>query len=245
MSFPKERDVERSEKVSFEAMDLINSLLQEKEHRLSSSKYKVNDWQQARYKSGQIVGRRADPGAQDYPGNFVYPNDAGDIKAHPFFDRISWERLHLSRPPWVPQVNGKDDTQWFDDEEGVPISDVDNAASESDMGSEIGNVKIGNSPVPRQVRQVDGADGARDKHLTQQNRMVENEPLQENEEKAKAKKRPRDKVLRDKEVGRKALELRKKGAFLGYTYRRPKLLSFEDEREKQRTMQRSLIPNCE
>lgn len=38
----------------------------------------------------------------------------------------------------------------------------------------------------------------------------------------KEKKRPRDKMLRDPEVGRKVLELRKKGAFLGYTYRRPK-----------------------
>lgn len=36
------------------------------------------------------------------------------------------------------------------------------------------------------------------------------------------KKRPRDKMLRDPVVGRKVLELRKKGAFFGYTYRRPK-----------------------
>lgn len=33
--------------------------------------------------------------------------------------------------------------------------------------------------------------------------------------------RARDRVLRDKEVGRQVLELRKAGAFLGYTYRRP------------------------
>jgi len=36
----------------------------------------------------------------------------------------------------------------------------------------------------------------------------------------KEKKRPRDKLLRDREVAPKVLELRKKGAFLGYTYRR-------------------------
>ena len=225
-------------------MDLINSLLQEKEHRLSSHIYKANDWQQAKYSSGQIVGRRADPGAQDYAGNFVYPNDACDIKAHSFFDRISWERLHLTRPPWVPQIRGDDDTQWFDDEEGVPVSDVDNTASESDEGAEIRNVRNGNNQATRQVRQVDGADAPGDKNRSQPDQMVENEAPRENE-KAKAKKRPRDKVLRDKEVGRKALELRKKGAFLGYTYRRPKLLSFEDEREKQRTIQRNLIPNFE
>lgn len=37
----------------------------------------------------------------------------------------------------------------------------------------------------------------------------------------KEKKRPRDKLLRDPQIGRKVLELRKKGAFVGYTYRRP------------------------
>jgi protein-serine/threonine kinase len=37
----------------------------------------------------------------------------------------------------------------------------------------------------------------------------------------KAKKRPRDKMLRDPGVGRKVMELRKRNAFFGYTYRRP------------------------
>ena len=37
----------------------------------------------------------------------------------------------------------------------------------------------------------------------------------------KEKKRARDKILRDLGCGKLALELRKKGAFLGYEYRRP------------------------
>jgi protein-serine/threonine kinase len=37
----------------------------------------------------------------------------------------------------------------------------------------------------------------------------------------KDKKRPRDKALRDSLVGRTVLEIRKRGAFIGYTYRRP------------------------
>ncbi|GAB7347590.1 hypothetical protein MBLNU459_g4470t2 [Dothideomycetes sp. NU459] len=45
----------------------------------------------------------------------------------------------------------------------------------------------------------------------------------------KEKKRPRDKLLRDPEVGKKVMELRKKGAFLGYTYRRPKPIFFMNE----------------
>jgi len=36
----------------------------------------------------------------------------------------------------------------------------------------------------------------------------------------KERKRPRDKLLRDLETAPKVLELRKRGAFLGYTYRR-------------------------
>ena len=40
----------------------------------------------------------------------------------------------------------------------------------------------------------------------------------------KEKKRPRDKMLRDPVVARKVMELRKKNAFFGYTYRRPKPL---------------------
>ena len=39
---------------------------------------------------------------------------------------------------------------------------------------------------------------------------------------AKEKKRARDKLLRDPKVGRTVLEIRKRGAFIGYTYRRPR-----------------------
>jgi hypothetical protein len=45
------------------------------------------------------------------------------------------------------------------------------------------------------------------------------------------KKRPRDKLLRDPDVSQTVLEIRKKGAFVGYTYRRPRfsLLDLEDK----------------
>ena len=243
--FPDERDIERSERVSFEAMELINSLLQEKDHRLSSNKYRINDCQHTRHRSGQIVGKRADPSAHDYPGNFVYPDDACDIKAHPFFNRIIWERLHLTRPPWVPLVTGKDDTKWFDDEEGAPISEVDDAVSGTDDGEEASDQVTADGHGAEQVTQVDGANAQQDQQPKHPLLVAaeKDETVRQKTAKAKAKKRPRDRVLRDKEVGRKALELRKKGAFLGYTYRRPKLLSFDDERERQRMAPRSLIPN--
>lgn len=38
----------------------------------------------------------------------------------------------------------------------------------------------------------------------------------------KEKKRPRDKILRDPKVGKTALQVRREGAFVGYSYRRAK-----------------------
>ncbi|KAK5115782.1 hypothetical protein LTR62_000871 [Meristemomyces frigidus] len=40
----------------------------------------------------------------------------------------------------------------------------------------------------------------------------------------KERKRARDKLLRDPEVGRTVMEIRKRGAFWGYTYRRPRVV---------------------
>ena len=242
--FPDEREVDRKEKVSFDAMDLINSLLQEKEHRLCSKKYRLNDYQHSKRTPGQLIARRADPHAQDYEGNYVYPDDALEIKTHSFFRRISWDRLHLARPPFVPDVSGRDDTKYFDEEE--PISDVDDAASQSDLpdvpGEEVRHALLSAG----RLTQVDGAQGHDDLplNLTALSRSERKGPdgREGATGKAKEKKRPRDRVLRDKDVGKKALEIRKQGAFLGYTYRRPKLVSVEEERGRQRGA-RSMIPS--
>lgn len=43
------------------------------------------------------------------------------------------------------------------------------------------------------------------------------------------KKRARDKMLRDPKIGRTVMELRKKSAFFGYTYRRPKTVALEQD----------------
>lgn len=236
--------MDRKEKVSFDAMDLINSLLQEKEHRLCSKKYRLNDYQHSKRTPGQLIARRADPHAQDYQGNYIYPDDATDIKAHPFFRRISWDRLHLSRPPFVPDVNGRDDTKYFDEEE--PISDVDDAASQSDLRDGSDEEERDAVLSTARLTQVDGAQGQDDLLMNPAApscRGKDGAGGRDGEAaKAKVKKRPRDRVLRDKDVGRRALEIRKKGAFLGYTYRRPKLVTFEEERGRQRSA-RSMIPS--
>ena len=227
-------------------MELINSLLQEKEHRLSSKKYRLNDYQPSRRMPGQPGSKLADPYAQDYQGNYVYPDDAADIKGHHFFRRISWDRLHLTRPPFVPDVSGVDDTKYFDEEE--PISDVDDAASQSrTLGASDGDLSS-TGPGTAYATQVDGPQVPHEAYVNP------TEGAQANAKKVmdradaarlRERKRPRDKVLRDKDVGRKALELRKKGAFLGYTYRRPHLPIFDDDRGRQRPSKRSQLPSFE
>lgn len=50
----------------------------------------------------------------------------------------------------------------------------------------------------------------------------------------KDRKRPRDKLLRDPVMARKVMELRKKNAFFGYTYRRPKPVVLEPGKRMRR-----------
>ena len=203
--------------MSFEAMELINSLLQEKEHRICSKKYKFNDHQHCKRMPGHLATSRADKHSRDYQGYYVYPDDAADVKAHPFFHGLSWDRLHLSRPPFVPDVKSREDTKYFDDEE--PISDVDDASSLSGAHEDCCS---DDAATADQATQVDGAFGH------QEDADVKGRGKKAG--KGKEKKRPRDRVLRDKAVGRQALGLRKQGAFIGYTYRRPKLSVSEGER---------------
>ena len=204
LKFPSPESMDKREKVTFEAMELINSLLQEKEHRLCSKKYKTNDH------SKRNAGSRADKQSRDYQGYYVYPDDATDIKTHPFFHGLGWDRLHLSRPPFVPDVKSREDTKYFDEED--PVSDVDDESSPDHLPEVSADAAAG------RATQVDGAQWQRDDAEAKNKKAV------------KEKKRPRDRVLRDKVVGREVLELRKKGAFLGYAYRRPRLPDSEAER---------------
>ena len=46
------------------------------------------------------------------------PGDAADLKAHPFFREVDWERLASGSiiPPWSPGVAGSLDVSQFDTE---------------------------------------------------------------------------------------------------------------------------------
>jgi hypothetical protein len=243
LKFPEDKDMQRKEKVSYQAMDLINNILQEKEHRLCSMKYRQNDYQHQKRVTGQYLPTRAHKQAQDFQGHYVYPDDAEDIKAHPFFQGLSWDRLHLSRPPFVPDVKGRDDTKYFDDED--EISDVEDVSSCSFV-NKAGDPKVEHGKtVAARPLQVDGAEGARDANIQPiiaaelKGQVVEAVDGKEGIlVKVKEKKRPRDRVLRDKEVARKVLEIRKKGAFMGYTYRRPKNMVREEERGRMSVSRR-------
>lgn len=188
--------------ISPEAIDLITSLLQEKEYRLSSSKYKENDILKTGFTPRPFF-HNIDPRNRDHRISFVYPDDATDIKAHPFFQGVRWDEIHRSIPPFVPKVKGWDDTRYFDDCSLLVEDDAMSVVSDFDQPEDGAN----ENDAPCE----DGSGGS-----------VE---LRKPKRKEEEKKRPRDKLLRDKAMGRTVLEMRKNGAFMGYTYRRPKAVT--------------------
>ncbi|KAK6367293.1 hypothetical protein LTS17_010218 [Exophiala oligosperma] len=111
---------------SAEAADLILQLLVEKERRLCSKQYQINDYTR-RIIGGKVVKFEADKTSRTYDGYFVYANDAGEIKRHPFFRDVDWATVHLRRPPYIPRVNHWEDTRYFQEDE--PVSDIDSTST--------------------------------------------------------------------------------------------------------------------
>ncbi|KAG4420171.1 hypothetical protein IFR04_006734 [Cadophora malorum] len=203
--------------VSKRCQDLIRSIIQDKSTRLCSRRYRMKDHPSTSHH------------VQDYAGRHVFPNDAEEIKAHKWFRDIQWDRLHMMVPPFVPNIKSVDDTHYFDEED--PISDF----SESISGPPPTPDEISDAlrPFNREI-QVLAKSFVERPHDSVKLRKVEREidafaMCDEQKEYLKAfvkhygrkeKKRPRDRLLRDKDTAPKVLELRKRGAFLGYTYRR-------------------------
>jgi protein-serine/threonine kinase len=179
--------------VSDGAIDLIHRILKPRRSRLSARRYRENDWVLQNKTRG--AGRSQ---VLDSTGHIVFPNDAEDIKAHPFFRSIDWSTLHLTRPPVVPLVeSGEPITKFFDDEAQI-LSTSDHLDTSS--------------------YEVVPDDGTLATDFVYENLM---QSIWKRKSHRKDKKRPRDKALRDPLVGRTVLEIRKRGAFIGYTYRRP------------------------
>lgn len=204
-------------------MNLMKCLLQEKELRLSCEKYTLNDF--------QFVKRPA-----SRPDQFVYANDASDIKAHPFFHDVPWSRLHIMKPPFVPKIRSLEDTRYFDEEE--PVSDMEEASSSySDNQEDQAAQPTIQKPTPRERAPELEWNANRVKIGRPDSRMKDQENQADNGKQSREHKRPRDKILRDPEVGKQVLEIRKRGAFLGYSWHRPPVMETEDTRG--RTTRRS------
>lgn len=204
--------------VSRNAIELITRLLDDREKRLSCKRYRENDW----------VLRDKAIGARRYrslrsTGHIVYPNDAEDIKAHPFFRHTQWSTLHLVRPPFVPRVHGSQPiTKYFDDEAEIMSASDHLDSSSYEVAQMMDGATAAESVEPpgeESTPKPGPTSQQKDRSPTYEQIC---QSVQKLRRRKKEKKRPRDKLLRDPEVGRIVLEIRKKGAFIGYTYRRPR-----------------------
>lgn len=197
-------------------------LLEERQDRLSAKRYRENDWV---LRDKQVGTRRMRN--LNTTGHIVFPNDAEDIKGHPFFRNIQWATLHMTRPPFIPRVHGGQPiTKYFDDEADImSASDhLDSSSYEAAPFEELPHlVSIGDNDVTPIAESVTAKPSPAYEQI--------GHSMQKIRRRKKDKKRPRDKLLRDPVVGRTVLEIRKKGAFVGYTYRRP-TFSLPDLEEK-------------
>ena len=190
-------------------------LIVEKSERLCSSRYRHKFLSNTRH--------------QDYSGRYVYANDAEDIKVHRWFKDIDWTRMHLMSPPFIPEMRYMEDTRYFDEEE--PISDV--SSSKGSIHPSPDDIKEALRPFNREI-QILATEFITKSHDTAKLRKIDREidnfnlgEIQKVYLKEfvktygqKERKRPRDRLLRDKECRDRVLEIRKRGAFLGYSYRR-------------------------
>lgn len=183
-----------------------------------------------------------DPRYNNVTNYWVYPNDAAEIKVHPFFRGIRWNDLHMMAPPYIPRVKDWEDTHYFDDWKDIEnLENLEDSDSEKESDENTdkkpqalsADNEASRSPDPRLIkRPVPGGDAIFP--VAPVEPAAPSAPKQ-NAEKQKERKRPRDKILRDRKAGKTALEIRKKGAFLGYTYRRPKgpAMALRSERGRQ------------
>lgn len=224
--------------VSRNAMDLMMRLLEDKEDRLSARRYRENDFvlQQRALRTRHMRNFNC-------TGQIVYPNDNEDIKNHPFFRNIQWATLHLTRPPFIPRVqSGQSITKYFDDEAEI-MSASDHLDSSSYATGAVETVETPAIPATPAV----WAPNPQTTHLNPPPGLGQSyNPVERVKRRRKEKKRPRDKLLRDPEVGKTVLEIRKKGAFMGYTYRRPRctLPELEDRIARASVQMPGMIPVC-
>ena len=132
-------------------------------------------------------------------------------------------------PPFVPNIKSMDDTHYFDEED--PISDFSASASAAEPTTE--GIAEALKKFNRELQVLATGfierpyDSIKLRKVEKEIEALNVSDEQKNYLKGfvkrygrKEKKRPRDRLLRDRELASKVLELRKRGAFLGYTHRR-------------------------
>jgi nitrate reductase cytochrome c-type subunit len=205
--------------ISLHAIDLIQQLLQIKEFRLCSKQYKINDcfiWPSLH---NTIYASPVGTSGAYYKGHHVYSNDANDIKTHRFFRDIPWNEMLIQQPPYIPNVTGYEDTKYFEDE----CLSSTNQETQTTTGSE-SESSISYMEFP--TAEDTSSSSSRPATVVYQGTTKKdnvNVDAKENcaKKRGKDSKRPRDKILRDTNVGPTALDVRMKKAFVGYTWRRP------------------------
>lgn len=223
------------------ALDLMQSILTDKDLRLSSRQYRQNE-------TGRIGRRPSNP--INPQAKHVYPNGSEEIKTHEFFHGIPWAHMHLRPPPFVPRVREKQSiTKYFEDEKDIVSEESSAYRSTMDQVDEGDNNSLTSAERLQQEKTDVGLQACSDAEFqrirehygasyatwkTERMAFLRRQRLGEDHvdntevcRPKKEKKRPRDKVLRDAALGKKVMEIRKKKAFFGYTYRRPKPLMLD------------------
>ncbi|GAB7340946.1 hypothetical protein MBLNU457_7291t1 [Dothideomycetes sp. NU457] len=202
--------------VSPVAVDLIQGILTDKENRLSSRLYRFHEFRpnRLRHVPSGLAGRH------------VYPNGAEEIKAHPFFAGLQWNMMHRMPPPFVPRFRENQAvTKYFEEEKDI-LGSSGSESSEASDNVETEEVAQAQANVVLQATAEQRLSGdtavASDVGDVTPVLNAESDKTVKRFQRKHNRKRARDKALRDPVVGKKVLELRRRGAFLGYTYRRIK-----------------------
>ncbi|EED23433.1 protein kinase, putative [Talaromyces stipitatus ATCC 10500] len=204
LSFPQERLSDII--ISYHAIDLIQRLLQRKEFRLSSRAYKINDCALWHGLQSPVYATSSDPRNTHWKGSHVYSDDAADIKAHRWFRDHSWNDMLLRRPPYVPDERSWEQIKFVDE---ATLEMITAQEKQQLIDAPLTPNPDVSTPDLQNIAELNALKKEIDDHANKKR-------------KHKEKKRARDKILRDAVVGPTALDLRTRGAFLGYTWRRPK-----------------------
>lgn len=248
------------------ALDLIRGLLQDKENRLSSRIYRFHDSRLGRRMGfapptqslgGKHVYSHGAEELKSHPFFNGIPWGRMHMTLPPFVPKVR------ENQPITKYFEDEHDIVSEDSSSFISMKEnIDSGASDTQIKDVMGHhydkwkteqrqrnkIELGMQDLPDdEYEYVKEKLGSRFeqwkahrvlevRQLQEQNGIDPNAELAAVTKKPREKKRPRDKLLRDPEVGKKVLELRKKGAFLGYTYRRPKSLCLDEEGHQGRPL---------